>query len=43
MGIRDRSLALGMDRMKEAAVRLLKEILAEDGIKIRGDVYKRQG
>ena len=34
------SLALGMDRMKEAAVRLLKEILAEDGIKIR-DVYER--
>ena len=34
------SLALGMDRMKEAAVRLLKEILAEDGIKIRG-VYER--
>ena len=34
------SLALGKDRMKEAAVRLLKEILAEDGIKIRG-VYER--
>lgn len=34
------SLALGMDRMKETAVRLLKEILAEDGIKIRG-VYER--
>ena len=34
------SLALGMDRMKEAAVLLLKEILAEDGIKIRG-VYER--
>ena len=34
------SLALGIDRMKETIVRLLKEILAEDGIVIRG-VYER--
>ena len=34
------SLALGIDRMKETIVALLKEILAADGIVIRG-VYER--
>ena len=34
------SLALGMDRMKETIVTLLKEALAADGIQIRG-VYER--
>lgn len=34
------SLALGIDRMKETIVELLKEILAEDGIRIRG-VFER--
>ena len=34
------SLALGIDRMKETLVRLLKEVLAEDGVVIRG-VYER--
>ncbi len=34
------SLALGIDRMKETLIRLLKEILAGDGITIRG-VYER--
>ena len=34
------SLALGIDRMKPEIVEILKEILAEDGIKIRG-VYER--
>lgn len=34
------SLALGIDRYKEKIVTLLKEILAEDGIHIRG-VYER--
>ena len=34
------SLALGMDRYKELLIRLLKEILEEDGITIRG-VYER--
>lgn len=34
------SLALGIDRYKEQLVRLLKEILAQDGIDIRG-VYER--
>lgn len=34
------SLALGIDRFKEAIVRFLKEVMAEDGIKIRG-VYER--
>lgn len=34
------SLALGMDRYKELLIRLLKEILEEDGIIIRG-VYER--
>lgn len=34
------SLALGIDRMKETLIRLLKEVLAEDGITIRG-VYER--
>ncbi len=34
------SLALGIDRFKEMIVELLKEILAEDGILIRG-VYER--
>ncbi len=34
------SLALGIDRMKETLIRLLKEILSEDGIQIRG-VYER--
>ena len=34
------SLALGIDRMKPDIIRILKEILAEDGIIIRG-VYER--
>lgn len=34
------SLALGIDRMKENLVRLIKEVLAEDGVIIRG-VYER--
>ena len=34
------SLALGMDRFKEDLVEILKEILARDGIQIRG-VYER--
>lgn len=34
------SLALGIDRMKTKIVELLKEVLAEDGIEIRG-VYER--
>lgn len=34
------SLALGIDQMKNTIVRLLKEILSEDGIEIRG-VYER--
>lgn len=34
------SLALGIDRLKESIIRILKEILAEDGISIRG-VYER--
>ena len=34
------SLALGIDRFKETIVELLKEIIAADGIKIRG-VYER--
>ncbi len=34
------SLALGIDRMKDTIVKLLREILAEDGISIRG-VYER--
>ena len=34
------SLALGIDRLKEKIVELLKEVLAEDGIMIRG-VYER--
>lgn len=34
------SLALGIDRMKEVIIALLKDILQEDGIKIRG-VYER--
>lgn len=34
------SLALGIDRMKESIVELLKQILAKDGIIIRG-VYER--
>lgn len=34
------SLALGIDRFKEQLVALLKEVLAEDGISIRG-VYER--
>lgn len=34
------SLALGIDRMKETLVRLIKEVLAKDGIVIRG-VYER--
>ncbi len=34
------SLALGIDRLKEKIVALLKEVLAEDGIVIRG-VYER--
>ncbi len=34
------SLALGIDRLKEDLVQILKELLAEDGIRIRG-VYER--
>ena len=34
------SLALGIDRMKERIVRILKEVLAEDGIAVHG-VYER--
>ncbi len=34
------SLALGMDRMKETVLELLKEVLEEDGIRIRG-IYER--
>lgn len=34
------SLALGMDRLKETVLRLLKETLAADGITIRG-IYER--
>lgn len=34
------SLALGIDRFKETIVELLKKVLAEDGITIRG-VYER--
>ncbi|MBQ7535042.1 MAG: class I SAM-dependent rRNA methyltransferase [Stomatobaculum sp.] len=34
------SLALGMDRMKERALSILKKILLEDGITIRG-IYER--
>lgn len=34
------SLALGIDRMKERIVALLREVLAKDGIQIRG-VYER--
>lgn len=34
------SLALGIDRMKEIIIRLLKEVLAADGVIIRG-VYER--
>ena len=34
------SLALGMDRMKEDIIRILKEVLFKDGIVIRG-VYER--
>ena len=34
------SLALGIDRFKETLVRLIKEILLEDGIRIRG-VFER--
>lgn len=34
------SLALGIDRFKEMLVRLIKEVLLEDGISIRG-VYER--
>ena len=34
------SLALGIDRMKETILRLLKEVLEEDGVSIRG-VYER--
>ncbi|MDO4324387.1 MAG: class I SAM-dependent rRNA methyltransferase [Lachnospiraceae bacterium] len=34
------SLALGIDRLKETIVRLIKEVLAADGILIRG-VYER--
>ncbi len=34
------SLALGIDRMKETILRLLKEVLAEDSVFIRG-VYER--
>ncbi len=33
------SLALGIDRLKETILDLLKEVLAEDGIQIRG-VYE---
>src|SRR5699024_4483753 len=34
------SLALGIDRMKDTVVKLLREILEEDGVVIRG-VYER--
>lgn len=34
------SPALGIDRLKDQIVELLKEVLAADGIKIRG-VYER--
>lgn len=34
------SLALGIDRMKETILKLLKEVMAEDGIHIRG-IYER--
>lgn len=34
------SLALGIDKRKESIVRLLREILAEDGVRVRG-VYER--
>lgn len=34
------SLALGIDRMKDTILRLLKEVLAEDGVFIRG-IYER--
>ncbi|MDO4490206.1 MAG: class I SAM-dependent rRNA methyltransferase [Lachnospiraceae bacterium] len=34
------SLALGIDRMKETILELLKEVLAEDGIQVRG-IYER--
>lgn len=34
------SLALGIDRLKETIIRLLKEVLAADGVMIRG-VYER--
>ena len=34
------SLALGIDRLKETIIDALKEVLAEDGIRIRG-VYER--
>ena len=34
------SLALGIDRMKTEILNLLKEVLAEDGIQIRG-IYER--
>ena len=34
------SLALGIDRYKEVLVELLKKVLAEDGVRIRG-VYER--
>ena len=34
------SLALGIDRMKETIIRLLREVMAEDGVNIRG-VYER--
>lgn len=33
-------LALGMEQFKETIVELLKEVLAEDGIRVRG-VYER--
>ena len=36
----EQSLALGIDRLKDQIVELLKEVLAVDGIKIRG-VYER--
>lgn len=34
------SLALGIDKMKMTIIRLLEEVLAEDGVKIRG-VFER--
>ena len=34
------SLALGIDRLKDTILRLLKEVLSEDGIEIRG-IYER--